>query len=134
MVGATMGLLAFMLAFTFNGAAGRHSARKALVIQEANAIYATWLRAGFMPEPSRVDIRGLLRDYVDVRVKAAAGQVELAEAVRRSDRTLHAFAERRNRPAPSSSNHLGGALPASGRRHADDGHPGRAQRDAQPLH
>lgn len=85
MVGATMGLLAFMLAFTFNGAAGRHSARKALVIQEANAIYATWLRAGFMPEPSRADIRGLLRDYVDVRVKAAAGQVELAEALRRSE-------------------------------------------------
>jgi hypothetical protein len=85
MVGATMGLLAFMLAFTFNGAAGRHSARKALVIQEANAIRTTWLRAGFLAEPISADIRGLLRDYVDLRVKAAAGQVELAEALRRSE-------------------------------------------------
>jgi len=85
MVGATMGLLAFMLAFTFNGAAGRHSARKALVIQEANAIRTTWLRAGFLAEPIRDDIRGLLRDYVDVRVQAAAGEVELPEALRRSE-------------------------------------------------
>ena len=50
MVGATMALLAFMLAFTFNGAAGRHDARKGLVIEEANAIDKTWLRAGFLAE------------------------------------------------------------------------------------
>jgi len=59
MVGATMALLAFMLAFTFNGAAGRHDARKGLVIEEANAIDKTWLRAGFLAEPYRADIRGL---------------------------------------------------------------------------
>jgi len=85
MVGATMALLAFMLAFTFNGAAGRHDARKGLVIEEANAIDKTWLRAGFLAEPYRADIRGLLRNYVDVRVKAAAGEVDLGEATRRSE-------------------------------------------------
>ena len=47
-VGAAMGLLAFMLAFTFNNAATRYESRKALVIEEANAIGTTWLRAGFL--------------------------------------------------------------------------------------
>ena len=88
MIGATMALLAFMLAFTFNGAAGRHDARKTLVIEEANAIEMTWLRAGFLAEPNRADSRGLLRDYVDLRVKAAGGQVDLMEAVLRSE-ALH---------------------------------------------
>lgn len=88
MVGATMGLLAFMLAFTFNSAAGRNDARKNLVVEEANAIEMTSLRAGFLAEPYRADIRGLLRDYVDLRVKAANGQVDLTEAVHRSE-ALH---------------------------------------------
>jgi hypothetical protein len=88
MVGATMGLLAFMLAFTFNGAAGRHDTRKGLVIEEANAIEKTWLRAGLLTEPYRADIRGLLRNYVDVRVRAAAGEMDLGEAIRRSE-ALH---------------------------------------------
>jgi hypothetical protein len=88
MVGATMGLLAFMMAFTFNGAAGRHDARKGLVIEETNAIDKVWLRAGFLDEPSRADVRGLLRSYVDVRVKAAAGEVDLGEAARQSEALL----------------------------------------------
>ena len=88
MVGATMALLAFMLAFTFNGAAGRHDVRKAMVIEETNAIGKTWRRAGFLAEPYRSDIRGLLRNYVDVRVKAATGKMELGEAVQRSE-VLH---------------------------------------------
>ena len=88
MVGATMGLLAFMLAFTFNGAAGRHDARKGLVIEEANAIDKTWLRAGFLAEPYRTEIRGLLRNYVDVRVKAAAGMLDLGQAAHQSE-ALH---------------------------------------------
>ncbi|HEY6507943.1 MAG TPA: hypothetical protein VIY56_08005, partial [Vicinamibacterales bacterium] len=85
MVGATMGLLAFMLAFTFNGAATRHDARKALVVEEVNAIETTWLRAGFLPEPHRADSRKHLREYVDVRVKATAGEIALGDALRQSD-------------------------------------------------
>lgn len=85
MAGATMGLLAFMLAFTFNAAATRHDARKALVVQEVNAIDTTWLRAGFLPEPYRTDSRRHLREYVDVRVKAAAGEIALDDALRQTD-------------------------------------------------
>src|SRR5258708_6891234 len=50
-VGTAMGLLAFALAFTFNMAASRYDARKALVVEEANAIGTSWLRAGFLEEP-----------------------------------------------------------------------------------
>jgi hypothetical protein len=79
MVGAAMGLLAFMLAFTFNGAAGRHDARKTIVIEEANAIYMTWLRAGLMAAPYRADVRAMLRDYVDVSaVIPIAGECSVA--------------------------------------------------------
>ena len=76
MVGATMGLLAFMLAFTFNAAATRFEARKTLVVKEANAIEVSWLRAGFLPEPARTTMRGLLRTYVGVRVNVALEQME----------------------------------------------------------
>jgi hypothetical protein len=85
MVGATMGLLAFMLAFTFNGAAARHETRKNLVVEEANAIEVSWLRAGFLPEPSRSRMRALLRDYTNIRLKAVSGDIGLAEGLRTSE-------------------------------------------------
>lgn len=93
MVGATMGLLAFMLAFTFNSAATRHEARKTLVIKEANAIEVTWLRAGFLPEPARTTMRGLLKTYVSLRVRVALGQVDLAEGLRQSEDLQHTMWE-----------------------------------------
>ena len=64
MVGATLGLLAFMLAFTFGLAAARFDTRRQLLLDEANAIGTTYLRAGMLPN-QREDILALLRDYVD---------------------------------------------------------------------
>jgi membrane protein YdbS with pleckstrin-like domain len=69
-VGATLGLLAFMLAFTFGLAASRFDARRVVVLDEANAIGTTYLRAGMLPEPNRATCRKLLREYVDVRLQA----------------------------------------------------------------
>ena len=69
MVGATLGLLAFMLAFTFGMAATRFDTRKQLVLDEANAIGTTYLRAAMLPE-RRAEIRALLRSYVDARLDA----------------------------------------------------------------
>lgn len=84
MIGATLGLLAFMLAFTFGMAAARFDARKALTLDEANAIETTYLRAGLMPAPQRTDIRNLLREYVKVRVEGVeTGQIDYA--VKRSE-------------------------------------------------
>ena len=68
-VGATIGLLAFLLAFTFGMAASRYDTRKQLVLQEANAIGTTYLRADFLQEPQRSNIRNLLREYAALRVQ-----------------------------------------------------------------
>jgi hypothetical protein len=66
-IGAMLGLLAFLLAFTFGMAASRYDARKELVLQEANAIGTTFLRAEMLPEPERSEIRDLLRGYAALR-------------------------------------------------------------------
>ncbi|RJP59144.1 MAG: DUF4239 domain-containing protein [Candidatus Auribacter fodinae] len=66
-VGATLGLLAFILAFSFGMSADRFGARKQLLLDEVNAIETTYLRAGFFAEPSRSDIRRDIKKYVDTR-------------------------------------------------------------------
>jgi hypothetical protein len=76
-VAAILGLLAFLLAFTFGMAASRFELRRELVLDEANAIGTTYLRAALVPEPQRTEIRNLLRDYVDLR----QGSVEPGRAV-----------------------------------------------------
>jgi hypothetical protein len=83
MVGATLGLLAFILAFTFGLAAARFDTRRQVLLNEANAIGTTYLRAGMLPDRAQ-QIRGLLRDYVGTRLEAVqSGKV--AEGVRRSE-------------------------------------------------
>ena len=64
MVGATLGLLAFMLAFTFGLAAARFDTRRQVLLDEANALGTTYLRAGMLPD-RRDAIRTFLRDYVE---------------------------------------------------------------------
>src|ERR1041385_3638084 len=61
MVGATLGLLAFILAFTFGLAAARFDSRRQVLLDEANAIGTTYLRAGIIPERGE-QIRGLLQE------------------------------------------------------------------------
>lgn len=65
---AGMGLIALLLAFTFSMAAQRYDARRQLVVEEANAIGTTWLRAQMLPAPFSVESADLLRRYVDVRL------------------------------------------------------------------
>jgi hypothetical protein len=65
---ALMGLMALMLAFTFAMAVSRYDERKALVVDEANAIGTTWLRARLLNEPYRSELLRLLPAYVDARI------------------------------------------------------------------
>ena len=76
-LGASLGLLAFFLAFTFNMAGSRYDARKQLVLDEANAIETTYLRAKLLPKPYGTEIQELLREYVDVRVQVQTGKTEI---------------------------------------------------------
>src|SRR5689334_8322260 len=56
LVGAMLGLLAFILAFTFGMTGSRFDARKQLVLDEANAIGTTYLRAGLLPEKQGLEV------------------------------------------------------------------------------
>lgn len=83
-VAATLGLLGFMLAFTFGMASSRFDARRHIIVEEANAIGTTYLRAGLLPNGRGAEIRKLLREYVDARLEAAeTGNLE--KVLRRSD-------------------------------------------------
>lgn len=87
-VGAALGLLAFLMAFTFGLTASRFDARRALVLNEVNAIGTCYLRAGLLPEPHRREVQRLLREYVDARaaLSDAAGRPDvLRELVSRSE-------------------------------------------------
>ncbi len=84
LAGATLGLLAFLLALTMSMAVGRFDTRRQLVVAEANAIGTTFLRADYLDEPHRLEVRGLLRDYVDVRL-SATGTSSLPEILARSE-------------------------------------------------
>lgn len=68
--GTILGLVAFMLAFTFGIVSNRYDARKELVREEANTIGTTYLRADFLPEPDRTESKQLLKDYLNERLNA----------------------------------------------------------------
>lgn len=83
MAAAMLGLLAFMLAFTFGLAATRFDERRHAILNESNAIGTTYLRAEMLPSPNRARVRQLLRAYVDARVEGVATG-KLNEAIARS--------------------------------------------------
>lgn len=66
-VAAILGLLAFLLAFTFNSTAERFLQRKALLLDEVNAISTTYLRADLLPPEYRRRSRTLLAEYTSIR-------------------------------------------------------------------
>lgn len=81
-VGSILGLLAFLLAFTFNLAASRYEDRRLVLLQDANAIETTYLRTSLLPEPQHTEIAAFLREYVDIRVQAAKPEVTPKELTR----------------------------------------------------
>jgi hypothetical protein len=105
LVGGMLGLEAFMLAFTFGAAAAHFDARRQAVLDEANSIRTAYLRADFLPEPHRAEIRNLLREYVDIRLEGVrSGKME--QAIARSEELhdqlwLQAVASREKTPSPA---------------------------------
>lgn len=67
-IGAMLGLLAFILAFTFGAATSHYDTKKQLLLDEVNAIGTTVLRTDFLPETKRSEAKDLLKKYVDMRV------------------------------------------------------------------
>jgi hypothetical protein len=87
-VGGMLGLMAFLLAFTIGIVINQHNGRKAMVVTEANAVGTAYLRAGFLDEPDQTLSRDLLREYVEVRLAAAADPA-LFESARMRSEEIH---------------------------------------------
>jgi hypothetical protein len=108
-MGSTLGLLAFMLAFTFGMSGSRFDARKQLVLDEASAVLRAFQRAQFLPEPQKDACSRLLRDYVGLRTPVATVQnaAALQELVTRSEGIQDALWKEAStladRPSPSLS-------------------------------
>lgn len=65
---ALLGLVALLLSFAFSMSIARFDTRKMLVIDEANAIGTTYLRAQFLAEPFKSQAISLLNQYTEVRL------------------------------------------------------------------
>lgn len=83
-VGASLALLAFLLAFVVGFGANIFNERRQLVVDEANAIGTTYLRAGYLPEPYKTEAQDLLREYTDLRL-TALDPAQRAAAISRSE-------------------------------------------------
>ena len=69
--GALLGLVGLILAFALTLAVGRYESRRAAVVDEANAIGTTYLRAQMLAEPQRSESLGLLRRYTDLAIRVS---------------------------------------------------------------
>ncbi|MEN9674207.1 MAG: hypothetical protein RIS76_103 [Verrucomicrobiota bacterium] len=89
---AIFALLGLLIAFTFQGAAGRFDARRGLIVQEANNIGTAWLRIDLLPAAAQPGMRALFRQFLDSRLETyrkipdlAAVQIELARTAQLQD-------------------------------------------------
>jgi hypothetical protein len=111
-LGAVLTLLSLMLGFTYAMSGGRFETRRQLVIEEANAIGTTYLRAKALPEPRSSEIQELLRQYTAFRVEIAGMTDDAPEKIREVDNRTkqllslmwsHAAALARENPNPITS-------------------------------
>src|SRR4051794_26798265 len=107
--GALIGFMGLVLAFGLSLAVGRDESRRADVVEEANAIGTTYLRAQTLAEPIRTDSLALLRTYTDISIslsRTVPGSAAAARAVARSEqqeRRLWALAGQALDGAPEAS-------------------------------
>jgi hypothetical protein len=72
--GAVFALLGLLVAFTFSGAAARFDQRRALIVEEANAIGTAYLRLDLLPAAAREELRESFRRYVDARLAVSTAR------------------------------------------------------------
>jgi hypothetical protein len=82
--GATLGLLAFLMAFVLGFGVTYAGERRTLVVDDANAIRTAYLRAGYIDEPYSSQARTLLKEYVDLRVEFTRNEGNVAALLART--------------------------------------------------
>ena len=83
--GAIFALMGLLIAFTFSGALERFDSRRALIIEEANALSTAYDRLDMLPEPTRTNLHDALRTYLDTRLAAYAVVSDPASVARQID-------------------------------------------------
>lgn len=83
-VASLLALLGLLLGFSFSMVDSRFAARKALVLEDANAIGTTYLRASLLPPPHDERVADLLREYIEYRVVQYTPET-VGKAMRRSE-------------------------------------------------
>ena len=66
--GAIFGLMGLLLAFTFSGAGDRFERRRALIVEEANAIGTAYLRLALLPKDAQLPLQEKFRNYLENRI------------------------------------------------------------------
>jgi hypothetical protein len=85
--GAVFALFGLMIAFTFSGAASRFNEKRMLIVEEASAIEAAYLRLEMLPADIRDAMRARVREYVDSRIRTYEALPDLATADREMEHT-----------------------------------------------
>ena len=85
--GAIFALMGLLIAFTFSAAQSRLDKRRALVVDEANAIGTAYLRLDLLPTAAQPGLRDAFRAYTDSRI-AYYRSSEPALAAAERERTI----------------------------------------------
>ena len=90
---AALGLLALLIAFTYAMASARYDLRRAVVLEEANAIGSTANFALMLPADRQAPALDLLRQYTELRLELGvpADEQKFAADVKRSNAVLAAL-------------------------------------------
>ena len=88
-LGAMLALLGFLLAISFSIAENRFAQRKALVLEEANAIGTAALRADFLPPEQTEKAERWFEKYIQLRLDLARQEIPLETALARSQTLQH---------------------------------------------
>jgi hypothetical protein len=102
LVGSLLALMAFVLAITLGLATDRFDARRALVVEEANAIATAYQRADYLPPTEAAQLKSLLQAYVPLRIVTDTMQVP-ANIVKSADLAKQMWAIEA-KVAPTSNN------------------------------
>lgn len=87
--GASLGLMALLLGFSFSAAMDRYTKRYDIIAREASALSTVWDRADLLAGPGRAAVRAATRGYLEARInlfeeegrgEGAAARARLGEA------------------------------------------------------
>jgi len=106
--GASLGLLALLLGFTFSLAAGKFDQRRTLLVEEANAIGTLRLRADLLPAEVHASFRQQIDAYIAAKIAAfdagihadAYNVANAAASARQNDMWAIAAAHASHNPTP----------------------------------